>query len=154
MTKNIVKYLAISTLLVFGYNTLAKAEVNFQKVYELDGSASNIIANFSRVALQHKNINGDALTAKVEVRCLNSEAMLGGIIPASYSKYWGDLLVEAKDGRYRLTYSNMKYRSDNEVNRMMDGWSMTMFSKLDCTAGFEELALDLKNRTKNFSNSW
>jgi len=134
--------------------TGAGATVNFQKVYDMEGSASSIITNFSKAVLIDKNLQGDSLTGKAVVRCLVSEEKLGGLLPAVYSKYRGDLLIEAKDGRYRVTFSNMLYESELDGTRFMHGMSMNEKLAQDCVADFEKFLLSLQNRAKSFDNKW
>ena len=145
----------LSTIAVLGaMTTMASAEVNFQKVYEMEGTAQNIITNISKAVLIDKNVQGDALTGKAVVRCLVSEKKMGGLLPEVRSKYRGDLLVEAKDGRYRVTFSDMKFVAENDAEQFMNGLSMNKKMADSCVADFESFSLALQDKAKSFASNW
>jgi hypothetical protein len=149
-----MKKLLTTIALLGAITTTASAEVNFQKVYDMDGNAQNIITNISKAVLIDRNVQGDALTGKAIVRCLISEKKMGGLLPEVRSKYRGDLLVEAKDGRYRVTFSDMKFVAESDAERFMNGLSMNKEIAESCVADFEKFSMTLQNKAKSFASNW
>ena len=118
------------------------------------GSSQSIITNISKAVLIDKNVQGDALTGKAVVRCLVSKKKMGGLLPEVRSKYRGDLLVEAKDGRYRVTFSDMKFVAENDAEQFMNGLSMNKKMADSCVADFENFSTALQNKAKAFNSNW
>ena len=123
MTKNIVKYLAISTLLVFGWHSLTKAsEINYQKTFEAPGmNEKEIIQAFGTTQMEKQattlgqissvlsmvnSPTNDQTFKKKDVSKITCN-IAASWLPAVDSNYDAEVIVQAKDGRYRVTVANM-----------------------------------------------
>ena len=140
--------IAMTTSILMGQ---AKADVNFQKVYDHPGKAEDTIKAIQQATVLDWKVHANTLKGTAKVKCLVKKK---GIFPAVYSTYRGDVVFEAKDDRFRVTYSNMKYVSGSESDSFMNGLPLKMATKLDCSDDFDKLTWYIIEKTEKYDNNW
>ena len=140
--------IAITTSILMGQ---AKADVNFQKVYDHPGKAENTIKAIQQATVLDWKVQANTLKGTAKVKCLIKKK---GIFPAVFSTYRGDIVFEAKDDRFRVTYSNMKYVSESEADSFMSGMRLSTAKKIDCSDDFDKLTWYIIEKTEKYDNNW
>ena len=141
--------IAMATSILMGQ---AKADVNFQKVYDHPGKAEDTIKAIQQATVLDWKVQANTLKGTAKVRCLIQKKI--GWLPAVYSTYRGDIVFEAKDNRFRVTYSNMKFVPDSEAESFMEGMRLSTAKKLDCSDDFDKLTWSIIEKTEKYDNNW
>ena len=147
-----MKKLLILISLLIGLSATSQAEVNFQKVYDHPGKAEDTINRIQQATVLDWKVQNNTLKGTAKVKCLVSKKK--AFLPAVYSTYRGDIVLEAKDNRFRVTYANMKYVAENEYDKFMDGMSLTTAKKLDCSDDFDALTWHIIEKAEKYDNNW
>jgi opacity protein-like surface antigen len=115
---------------------------DYQEVREFNGNAQQIIAaaNKAMGAVKTKNISGDVLTVQTKVDCMSGLSFLPVAIP-----FYGDIIIEAKDGRYRITFDNMKAESGYTLAQLPQ-------NKESCEKSFKEFSQQINKKMTSFTD--
>ena len=146
-----MKKLIISIAILIGLSVSAQSEVNFQRVYDHPGKAKDLIDSIQQATVLDWKVQNNTLKGTARVKCLIKKK---GIFPAVYSTYRGDVVLEAKDDRFRITYSNMKYVSESEADRFMSGMRLSTAKKIDCSDDFDKLTWYVIEKAEKYDNNW
>jgi hypothetical protein len=138
-------------LIALLFTTTAQADVNFQKVYDHPGKAKDLIDSIQQATVLDWKVQNNTLKGTAKVKCLIKKK---GIFPAVYSTYRGDIVFEAKDDRFRVTYSNMKYVAESEIDKSMGGMRLSSAYKIDCTDDFDKLTWYVIEKAEKYDNNW
>jgi hypothetical protein len=129
------------TALILAATAITAQAADYQEVFEYKGSASQIIAAANKAfgAVKTKNVTGDTLTVQTKVDCL-----VGWPFKVAMPVY-GDIIVEAKDGRYRITFDNMKADT---------GFRLTQLPQLKagCDESFKEFSQQINKKMGSFTD--
>ena len=147
-----MKKLMIMIAVLIGFSATAQAEVNFQKVYDHPGKAEDTINRIQQATVLDWKVQNNTLKGTAKVKCLVQKKI--GFLPAVYSTYRGDIVLEAKDDRFRVTYANMKYVPDSEADSFMEGMSLSLAKKLDCSDDFDKLTWYVIVKAEKYDNNW
>ena len=134
------------------FTVSAQADVNFQKVYDHPGKAEKTIKAIQQATVLDWKMQDNTLKGTARVKCLISKKKF--LLPAVYSTYRGDVVFEAKDDRFRVTYANMKFVPDSEIEQAMSGMKLSTAKKIDCTDAFDDLTLHILDKAKKYDNNW
>ena len=145
------KTLIALTIILGVLITSAQADVNFQKVYDHPGKAEKTIKAIQQATVLDWKMQDNTLKGTARVKCLIKKK---GIFPAVYSTYRGDIVFEAKDDRFRVTYSNMKYVAESEYDKSMGGMRLSSAKKIDCTDDFDKLTWYVIEKAEKYNNNW
>jgi hypothetical protein len=146
-----MKKLIISIAILIALSVSAQSEVNFQRVYDHPGKAKDLIDSIQQATVLDWKVQNNTLKGTARVKCLIKKK---GIFPAVYSTYRGDVVLEAKDDRFRITYSNMKYVSESEADSFMSGMRLSTAKKIDCSDDFDKLTWYVIEKAEKYDNNW
>jgi hypothetical protein len=149
--KKTMKKLMIMIAILMGFSATAQADVNFQKVYDHPGKAQDLIDRIQRATVLDWKVQNHTLKGTAKVKCLIKKK---GIFPAVYSTYRGDIVFEAKDNRFRVTYANMKYVAESEIDKSMGGMRLSSAHKIDCSDDFDKLTWYVIEKAEKYDNNW
>ena len=127
------------TALILSVTAITAQAADYQEVFEYKGSASQIIsaANKAFGAVKTKNVNGDTLTVQTKVDC--DKGWLGKVT------VFGDIIVEAKDGRYRITFDSMKAETGYTLAQLPQ-------NKEACEKSFKEFSQQINKKMGSFTD--
>jgi len=130
------------TALIFTATAITAQAADYQQVVEYKGTAPQIIsaANKAFGAVKTKNVAGDTLTVQAKVDCLGGFSFLPVAIPV-----YGDIIIEAKDDRYRITFDNMKAESGYKLTELQDLNS-------DCQKSFKEFSTQINEKMASYTD--
>ena len=120
--------------------TAATAQAaDYQQVFEYKGTTPQIIsaANKAFGAVKTKNVSGDTLTVQTAVDC--DKGWLGKVT------VYGDIIVEAKDGRYRITFDNMKAETGYTLAQLPQ-------NKEACEKSFNQFSEQINKKMGSFTD--
>ena len=112
---------------------------DYQSVVQYQGSSQQIItaANKAMGAVKTKAVVGDTLTVQTSVDC--DKGWLGKVT------MYGDIIIEAKDNRYRITFDNMKAESGYKLEQLPQ-------NKEACEASFQEFTAQINKKMASFTD--
>ena len=127
------------TALVLATAAITAQAADYQEVFEYKGTAPQIIsaANKAFGAVKTKNVSGDTLTVQTAVDC--DKGWLGKVT------VYGDIIVEAKDGRYRITFDNMKAETGYTLAQLPQ-------NKAACEKSFKEFSQQINKKMGSFTD--
>ncbi len=127
---------------MLGLTAMSAKSADYQEVVQYQGSAQQIInaANKAFGAVKTKNVTGDTLTVQTKVDCLGGFSFLPVAIPV-----YGDIIIEAKDNRYRITFDNIKAESGYKLTALPDLNS-------DCQKSFKEFSAHINEKMVSFTD--
>jgi hypothetical protein len=127
------------TALILSVTAITAQAADYQEVFEYKGSASQIIAAANKAfgAVKTKSVSGDTLTVQTAVDC--DKGWLGKVT------VYGDIIVEAKDGRYRITFDNMKADTGYTLAQLPQ-------NKEACTNSFKQFSQQINKKMGSFTD--
>jgi hypothetical protein len=129
------------TALILSATAITAQAADYQEVFEYKGTAQQIITSANKAfgAVKTKNVNGDTLTVQTKVDCL-----VGWPFKVAMPVY-GDIIVEAKDGRYRITFDTMKAESGVALSKLPQ-------MKAGCDESFKEFSQQINKKMTSFTD--
>jgi hypothetical protein len=127
------------TALILSVTAITAQAADYQEVFEYKGSASQIIASANKAfgAVTTKNSTSDTLTVQTKVDC--DKGWMGKVT------VYGDIIVEAKDGRYRITFDNMKADTGYTLVQLPQ-------NKEACEKSFKQFSAQINKKMASFTN--
>ena len=127
------------TALILSVTAITAQAADYQEVFEYKGSAQQIIsaANKAFGAVKTKSVSGDTLTVQTKVDC--DKGWLGKVT------VFGDIIVEAKDGRYRITFDNMKAETGYTLSQLPQ-------NKEACEKSFKQFSQQINKKIGSFTD--
>lgn len=128
---------------IFTVTSIAAQAANYQEVFQYNGNPQQIIsaANKAFGAVKTKSVLGDTLTVQTKVDCLTGFDWLPVAVPM-----YGDIIIEAKDGKYRITFDAMKADSGYKLE------TLAQSTKDSCEKSFKEFSQEINKKMNSFSD--
>ena len=129
------------TLIILALLVASAAQAaDYQEVVNFNGTAQNIISNANKAfgGVTTKGVLGNTLTVQTKINC--DKGWLGKVT------MYGDIIIEAKQDRFRITFDGMKADSGYSLKELPQ-------NKEACEASFKKVTQTVTSKMSSFGNN-
>ena len=123
---------------------------DLQRVFELPGRSAASIAQAAQISLgnvERKTVSDSAISFRAQTHCLIGSGFFAVKLPLN-----SDVIIEAREGRYRFTVQNAYFPETGALGVKLQDHAADSSTRKSCMDSLELFAAGLHSKIQNYKD--